>query len=1032
MHCKPALPRRQVLVASLLSAAACLLGALVLAGGIASLDEDAGFAWVEVSGDRAMAAMLEGQAPEDYDQIRKALDLYRANQCQEAEPLLEKVLLHQPKNIAVRKLLGNCYLRNKKNDEARLQFQLVLEAEPKDTEAAEGLRASVGEIQKREALKQTLALEAKAATALQLQDSQQFQRAGELIKARRWEEAEKILEGIVRRNPASVPARMRLAEIYTATQRFDQAVETYRALAVKTGAPSPLVLRLAQNLEWSGKYLDAAKFYRIYLQKKPQDSTARMALANTLMWAGHYAEAAPELEQLRSKRPEDLRILLALAQCFEQLSQPDRALQAHERVLQVDPTNPLARAARERYLTELDQLPRRKAFQALEHNDFDGAARFFEEYLQKHPDSTETVLQIARVYGWGQRFPEAARTYREYLRRKPQDYSVLRELAKQEMWTKEYPIARRDYQQLIQSPAAVPEDYEALVNAYSWAGDLEGAEPYARRLAQLDPNNSVARQTLNDLFERRKLAVRAQAEELAGSGHYPEAVEAYRRYMDSYGKTQQLELQIPRLYSYGKDYGHASQAYQEYLRQYPQDLQARLELANVQNWGGQSDQAETEYRRVLQVDPRNETALLSVAQITDYRGEDPFKVQNGYLEVLKVDPQSTVAEKRLEEIHPLVASSLGYTQSSFWDSDGLYRSLNVVEGTMVFPGRIKLTPFYSVGYFHQLRQIQQLRQVILPDGETLLVQPSPAIDALNEKVGDLNGTILSNGAGARFEMTGGSRWTVLAEGGAVEFSQRTPFQDSGSPLPPTLSSNRASLNARAEVTYRTGKNSTLGLTYAHRDAIYDLNTVNSLAAGIMGDTLLLSFQQPLGERVRVWVAGGGTRYTRGEDSKFSGTVQRRVSARLDYSVRPWATLGYSMRLSNFNSPSPLYFSPSLYQTHGLAYSLSPRISKKVRALVSGEVSFSRISPKQVGVRTGPSTGVTNCGIPNFPVLDSRTPSGSCSTNAMEIAVVPSLSWQVRRDLVFQLGYRFSLGRASTFGSPVYRTTGIEFGLKKVF
>lgn len=1006
--------------------------ALLLTGGIASHHEDTGFASPKPVEVKTLAALLAGQAPDDYELIRQALILYRAGKCGEAEPLFEKILLRDPKNIAVRKLLGNCYLREKRMDDARTQFQLVLDTAPKDTEAAEGLRASVGEIQKREELKQTLALEAKAATAQELQDSQEFRRAAQLTKARRWGEAEKIIEGIVRRNPASVPARLRLAEIYSATRRHDKAAETYRSLAEKKGAPSATTLRLAQNLDWGGKYAEAAKYYRVYLERIPQDTSARMALANALIWSQRYQEAVPELKQLQSKRPGDLRVPIALAQCYEQLNEPDQALQAYQQVLQLDPTNPMARAAKERYLRDLVELPRRKAFQALEHNDFDGAAQSFAEYLQKHPESTETVLQIARVYGWGQRFPEAVRYTREYLRRKPEDFTVLRELARLELWMRDYESALRDYQQLIQSPAALPDDYEALVNAYSWAGDLPGAESFARKLAQLDPNNRVARQALSDLFERRKLAARTQAEELAAAGRYPDAVAAYQRYMKSYGKTQQLELQIPRLYSYGKDYGHAIEAYQGYLREYPQDLTARLELANAENWASRYDDAEVEYHRVLQADPRNVTALLSVAQITENRGEDPFTVRDRYLDVLDVDPRNSAAERRLEEIHPQLASSLGYSQSSFWDSDGLYWSLNVVEGSLPLPGHVRVTPFYTFGYYHQLRQLGQLSQVILPSGQILQVQPSPEINAINEKIGELNGTILRNGGGARFEMTRGSRWSVLGEGGAVVFSQRTPFPADATPLVRTLSGDRTSVSGRAEITYRAGKNSTLGLTYTHRDAVQDLNTVASLAAGIMGDTLFLSFQQPLSERVRVWVAAGGTHYSRGVDSKFSSTTQRRLSTRLDFSVRPWATLGYSMRLSNFNSPSPLYFSPSLYQTHGLSYALSHAISKRLRASVAGEVSFSRITPKKVVVPTGTSTVVTNCGIPNFPLLNTTTPSGNCSTNAVETAVVPTLSGQVHRSLIFQLGYRFSLGRASSFGSPVYQTSGAEFSLKKLF
>ncbi len=105
-----------------------------------------------------LLATLAAQDPGDYELIRRALELYRVGNCEAAEALLEKILLHQPKNTAVRKLLANCLLLDKKIDEARIQFQLVLEDAPQDTEALLGLRASVTEIQRREELKQKLAI----------------------------------------------------------------------------------------------------------------------------------------------------------------------------------------------------------------------------------------------------------------------------------------------------------------------------------------------------------------------------------------------------------------------------------------------------------------------------------------------------------------------------------------------------------------------------------------------------------------------------------------------------------------------------------------------------------------------------------------------------------------------------------------------------------------------------------------------------------------------------------------------------------
>lgn len=209
---------------------------------------------------------------------------------------------------------------------------------------------------------------------------------------------------------------------------------------------------------------------------------------------------------------------------------------------------------------------------------------------------------------------------------------------------------------------------------------------------------------------------------------------------------------------------------------------------------------------------------------------------------------------------------------------------------------------------------------------------------------------------------------------------------------------RTSANGRAQIIYRPDSKHSLGVTYIHRDAIFDAWTLATLAAGIMGDTALLSSQEALGDKLLLGVQGGVTRYSPGTGSQFNSSTQRRLWAQLDYPLQSWLRVGYVFRLSSLTAASPLYFSPSLYQTHGVSYAIEHAFTDRFRFTANGDVSYSRTD----------------------------------GTDAFEMSSLPAASWKAAKGLTLDVGYRFSLGRASAFGVPTYRTQGGEIRLRKTF
>ncbi|MCL4401859.1 MAG: hypothetical protein M1436_04215, partial [Acidobacteria bacterium] len=525
---------------------------------------------------------------------------------------------------------------------------------------------------------------------------------------------------------------------------------------------------------------------------------------------------------------------------------------------------------------------------------------------------------------------------------------------------------------------AAAADYEGLIHAFLWDGKGEGAQAVARKLAGIEPENKVARAAIQDYTEKQKSALLAEARELTSQRRYAEAIDRYGEYQQIYGSSGEIELMVARLNSWDKKLGAAETAYHNYLLKHPADVDARLELANVQRWIGHYGLAELSYREVLKSDPRNSGALLGLAQVADSRSADPFALVQAYRQVLAADPKNMAARNRMDQLEPLVSPSMGYSFHSFGDSDGYYRGENRFQFSLPLPGNLQLSPYYSLTYFHQYRQV----------GGGNCAAENPNLDArtvgLSSAICGRNGTYWGNGGGVQTRLGAVSGTNLLLDIGATRFS-----------------TGPVSLNARADLTVKLSPGSLLFLDLARRPGVWDLNTVGTLAAGIVGDTGLLGFQTNIGERWRFWAAGGVTRYSAGIGRAYGNNIQRRFSTRLDYSVLPSLRAGYVIRVSTFDKASPYYFSPSRYLTYGVTYSWTQPLSPHVRLDVDGEGGLGQI--KRFGVAR----------------LDT-----------LEMAAQPNIVWTIYPGLDFHLGYRFSRGRSSAFGSPVYSTGGMEFGLVK--
>ena len=175
------------------------------------------------------------------------------------------------------------------------------------------------------------------------------------VKQRRLDDARKEFEGIVKRDPRAVGARTMVGILLDSQGKRDEARRSYEA----TVAAVPVAPVAANNLAFiyaeEGVNLDMAVQLAAAAKKEMPNSPE---VDDTLGWA-YYKKELPSLaigplEESAKQRPDNPEILYHLGMTYAKLGDTDKAREALERALKLNPRLPGAAPARQ----TLAALPR--------------------------------------------------------------------------------------------------------------------------------------------------------------------------------------------------------------------------------------------------------------------------------------------------------------------------------------------------------------------------------------------------------------------------------------------------------------------------------------------------------------------------------------------------------------------------------------------------------------------------------------------------------------------------------------------------
>ncbi|MBI5491968.1 MAG: tetratricopeptide repeat protein [Deltaproteobacteria bacterium] len=117
-----------------------------------------------------------------------------------------------------------------------------------------------------------------------------------------------LYEGLIRKNPGNIDARMGLASNLSWAGRYNEAIAEYnKILELKPGYVAAEA-GIARILSWKGDLDGAIRTYKEILSKDPGNNDARLGLARTLFWQDRLDESLAALDGFTAPGKEALKL----------------------------------------------------------------------------------------------------------------------------------------------------------------------------------------------------------------------------------------------------------------------------------------------------------------------------------------------------------------------------------------------------------------------------------------------------------------------------------------------------------------------------------------------------------------------------------------------------------------------------------------------------------------------------------------------------------------------------------------------------
>ena len=254
------------------------------------------------------------------------------NRFEEAWEAYEKALLCDEKSEYIKRSLALLLIRMDRRDQAAEVLEQIISINPKDTEN----RILLAKVYT------SLGLEDKALSIYKAlleirEDHDTLLLLGTLyVQRKEYDEAQKILNRLIRLEGESYLAHYSLARLYRELQYYDKAAASYEK-ALELNWSEKLAYEMAEFYENQLQYDKAVSVYQRIIEEGESTDMAKTRLVNLYLKIDENDKALDLLRELRTVLPESFNVDITITRILLNQEKYDEAVMILEDVLQTNP-----------------------------------------------------------------------------------------------------------------------------------------------------------------------------------------------------------------------------------------------------------------------------------------------------------------------------------------------------------------------------------------------------------------------------------------------------------------------------------------------------------------------------------------------------------------------------------------------------------------------------------------------------------------------------------------------------------------------